>query len=295
MVTPSGTTRHTCVWPFLLARAYVGWVATHAEKWPAGTPCWVEIMVGDLARSREFYRAVLGWEFEDAGEDYGHYNNALVGGRRVAGMSPPMEGDEDWPTVWTTYLATDDVGATAEAAVAAGAEALMEPVQIGSFARMALWVEPGGAAFGGWEAREHTGFEAHGEHGAVGWVDLATAQLAASKTFYGNVFGFTFEDLSVAGASYATFTPPGAEWAAGGMGDQPADDALGPRWCVTFEVDDVDEARQRVLDAGGSAADEPLEFEFGRIATVKGPDGEEFSLMTSAPTPTFPPEVSGRG
>lgn len=256
-------------------------MATHAEKWPAGTPCWVEIMVGDLSRSQEFYGSVLGWEFEDSGAEYGRYNNALVGGRRVAGMSPPMEGDDEWPTVWTTYLATDGLDATAEAALAAGAEPLMEPMEIGTFARMGLWVEPGGAAFGAWEAREHTGYVAHNEHGAVSWVDLATAQLEVSKAFYGRVFGLTYDDMSTDGVNYATFTPPGGDWPAGGMGDQPSVDALGPRWCVTFEVDDVDAARQRVLDAGGSAPDEPWEFEFGRLATVKGPDGEEFSLMTS--------------
>jgi len=262
-------------------------MATHAQKWPAGTPCWVEIMVSDLARSQWFYRVVLGWEFEDSGDEYGHYNIALVGGRRVAGISPPMEGGDEWPTVWTTYLATDDLEATARAAVAAGAEPLMEPTDVGTFARMGMWVDPGGAAFGAWEARDHTGYEAHNEHGAVCWIDLSSARVEASKTFYGTVFGFTYDDMSMSGISYATFTPPGGEWPAGGVGDQPVGDPLGPRWCVTFEVDDVDAARQRVIDAGGQAPEDPWEFEFGRLATVRGPDGEEFSLMTS----TSPPEV----
>lgn len=262
-------------------------MATHAEKWPAGTPCWIEIMVSDLWRSQQFYRAVLGWDFEDSGEEYGHYNNALVGGRRVAGMSPPMEGGDEWPSVWTTYFATDALDVMAQAAAEAGADLLMEPVDIGRFARVALWVEPDGGAFGAWEAREHTGYQAHNEHGAIAWVDLVTGGLAASKAFYGRVFGLTYEDMSMVGISYATFTPPGAEWPAGGMGDKQPDDALGPRWCVTFEVDDVDVARRRVIEAGGSAPDDPWEFEFGRIATVKGPDGEEFSLMAS----TSPPEV----
>lgn len=256
-------------------------MATHATRWPAGTPCWVEIMVSDLARSQEFYRSVLGWEFEDLGEDYGHYNNASIGHRRVAGMSPPIEGDDPWPTVWTTYLATDDVDATAEAAVAAGAEVLMEPLDIGDLARVALWVEPGGAAFGAWEARRHTGYVAHSEPGAVGWVDLATTDLGVSRAFYGNVFGVTYEDASVDGVGYTTFTPPGGEWAVGGMDEQSPDDVLGPRWVVTFEVDDVHAARQRVLDAGGSAPDAPWESGDGHLVTVRGPDGEEFSLLTS--------------
>lgn len=243
--------------------------------------------MGDLARSQEFYAAVLGWEFEDSGPDYGHYNNALVGGRRVAGMSPPVEEAGDGSAVWTTYLATDSVEATAEAAASAGAQCVMEPMDIAAFGRIGLWVDSRGAPFGAWESRDHTGYEAHDEPGAVCWVDLVTSDLPTSKAFYRTVFGFTYDDLSVEGIGYATFTPPGSQWPAGGMGDQQDGDVLGPRWCVTFEVDDVDTARQRVLDHGGSAPHPPLDVEFGRIVTVQGPDGEEFSLMKPAPTDDF--------
>ncbi|KGN37111.1 VOC family protein [Knoellia subterranea] len=262
-------------------------MATHPTKWPPGSPCWIEIMAGDLEWTQRFYSAVLGWEFEDLGEEFGHYTNAHLGGRRVAGISPPIPGDDEWPSVWTTYLASDNVDATAAAAVAGGAQVLMDPLEIGWLARAALWIDPVGAAFGAWEARKHTGYVAHGEHGTVGWVDLATPELEVSRDFYGSVFGLTYEDMSVDEATYLTFTPPGVEWAVGGMGAQVPGDALGPRWCVAFQVDDLETARQRVLDEGGEAPDEPWEAEQGEILTVLGPDGEEFSLMTS----TFPPEV----
>lgn len=262
-------------------------MATHRAKWLAGTPCWVEIMARDLQRSQDFYRAVLGWEFEDCGAELGHYNNAVLGGRRVAGISPPAEGSDEWPTAWTTYFATENVDAVSSAALRAGAQTLMEPMEIPSFGRVALWVDPVGAVFGGWQGRGHTGFEVHGEHGSVGWVDLATGDCAGAKAFYGKVFGFSFEDAGVPGVGYATFTPPSGEWPAGGMGDQQPDDRLGPRWCVSFEVDDVVVARQRVIAAGGQAPEDPYDFDAGRIATVKGPDGEEFSLMST----TSPPEV----
>jgi len=263
-------------------------MATHEEKWPAGTPCWVDITVSDLARSQAFYTAVLGWEFEESSEEYGGYTNAHLGGRKVAGMSPPMEG-MDWPKVWSTYFATDDVEATAAAATGAGAHQLFEPMDIGAFGRMAMWADPGGVVFGAWESREHTGYDAHNEHGAVTWIDLVSGGLEESKAFYGKVFGFTYDDTPVEGMQYAMFTPPGAERPAGGMGEAQPDDALGPRWCVTFEVDDVDAARQRVVDAGGEAPTDPWDFEYGRVATVTGLDGEEFSLMTSRAMDMPPP------
>lgn len=253
------------------------------EQWAAGTPNWVEIMVGDLERSQAFYRSVLGWEFEDLGPDFGHYNNALSGGRRVAGISPPAPGEDEWPHQWTAYLASTDIEATGRAALENGAHELMEPMEIGGLMRMGLWVDPGGVPFGAWEALAHSGFEARHEPGAVGWVDLTCLDLEAAKSFYNSVFRLEFDDLETEGIDYTMFTPAGTEVPAGGMGIVVDGDLLGPRWAVTFEVDDVVAARQRVIDAGGSAPDEPFEFDSGTIVTVQGPDGEAFSLL--APTP----------
>jgi uncharacterized protein len=46
---------------------------TRTDSWPAGTPCWVDLAVPDVAAATEFYAVVLGWTFTDAGEEYGHY------------------------------------------------------------------------------------------------------------------------------------------------------------------------------------------------------------------------------
>jgi len=255
-------------------------MGTHEEAWPAGTPCWVDITVSDLAESEAFYSSVLGWEFAERGR--GGRVDAVVGGRRVAGLAPPTAG-EDWPHVWTTYFATDDVDATGDAALGAGGKPVVEPAPVGALGRGGLWVDTEGAMFGGWEAGEHTGFQAHHEHGAVGWIDLTAPDIAASKAFYHAVFGFEYEDISLDHIPYALFTAPGQRHPGGGIGGQQSTDRRGPRWCVTFEVDDVDASRQRVLDAAGGAAEDPEDFEFGRIVNATGPDGEEFSLVTSTP------------
>ncbi len=43
------------------------------ERWPAGTPCWVDLATPDLAAAREFYGALLGWSFVDVGPEFGGY------------------------------------------------------------------------------------------------------------------------------------------------------------------------------------------------------------------------------
>ena len=69
------------------------------DSWPTGTPCWVDLAVPDVPAATEFYAAVLGWTFADAGEEYGHYQVCQRNGRAAAGISPCQ--NEGQPTVWT--------------------------------------------------------------------------------------------------------------------------------------------------------------------------------------------------
>ncbi|MFE7629250.1 VOC family protein [Kocuria sp. NPDC057446] len=256
-------------------------MTTHSQPWPAGTPCWVDLMASDLGRTQDFYRAVLGWTYSESQPEYGGYCNALLDGRAVAGLSPTMEGMEDAPHVWSVYLATEDIAAHAARAVRAGATSVYEPMEVGPFGSMGMWTDPTGAVLGMWQAHEHTGFEAYGEPGAVVWCDLMTGDPAAAQSFYAEVFGYEYQDIGDEGMPYSLFTVPGAQMPAGGIGgpDPEAADAP-PGWSVAFQVADVDAAAGRVREAGGSISREPFDFEYGRMTVATGPDGEHFVLMT---------------
>ncbi len=78
--------------------------------WPAGTPCWVDLMTPDQPAAQQFYAALFGWELEIGGDETGNYASCSIGGRRVAGIGGMMGMDH--PPVWNTYLATDDADAT---------------------------------------------------------------------------------------------------------------------------------------------------------------------------------------
>lgn len=257
-------------------------MSTHLDKWPAGTPCWVDLMAADLPRTQEFYRRILGWDYTESLAEYGGYCNALANGQPVAGLSPTMAGMEESPHVWTVYLATDDIAATAAAAEAAGAQVLAPPMEIAPFGSMGVWLDPSGAAFGAWQSAEHTGFNAVEEHGAPAWLDLMSRDYPAARDFYARVFGFSYDDISLAdGPPYAMFTVPGGERPAGGIGDLSGDPGPMPSaWSVCFQVDDVDSAAADIPTAGGGVISEPSDFEFGRMVVASGPDGEVFVLMT---------------
>ena len=82
------------------------------EEYPAGVPCWVDVMVPDPAAAREFYGGVFGWEF--AVSDGDGYAVARLGGRDVAGV-----GALELPS-WNTYVLVDRVEEALERATAAG-------------------------------------------------------------------------------------------------------------------------------------------------------------------------------
>lgn len=254
------------------------------RTWPVGSPSWADISVTDIGRSMDFYRAVLGWEFEGGSEEFGGYRNAVVDGDVVAGMAPPMEGTEETPHYWTTYLATDDSAATEEKITAAGGTVLMGSMQVGPFGTMGIYADPTGAVFGTWQPASHFGFQRYGEPGAVAWNEAMVADFERGKQFYTDVYGWTYEDMSGEGMEYAIATTPG-DPAGMTCGIGVDKDNPQPYWSVVFAVDGTDDACERVRSAGGSVMVEPFDFEFGRIAVATGPDGEPFGLITSPEKP----------
>jgi predicted enzyme related to lactoylglutathione lyase len=54
---------------------------------------YIEIPVTDLAKARDFFTALLGWEFQEWGEDYFSFNDGrLEGGLRRSNEPAPASG-----------------------------------------------------------------------------------------------------------------------------------------------------------------------------------------------------------
>ena len=82
---------------------------------PAGTPCWVDLMSPDVDGSKAFYSSVFGWDASDEVDDEGNriYVMFSQNGKNVAGLGGQQPGMEEMPAMWNSYVATDDVAATA--------------------------------------------------------------------------------------------------------------------------------------------------------------------------------------
>src|SRR5918992_97829 len=246
-----------------------------------GTPSWVDLTTTDLEGAKAFYSGLFGWELEDVGEEAGHYHQAYVRGKRVAGLGPTQPGAPPM-AYWMTYLSGSDVDAHAVAIRDAGGQVMMEPLQVFDQGRMIVGQDPGGAMFGIWEPMAHAGAQLVNENAAMTWNELMTRDLEGATRFYGSVFDYEFEDLPQ-GPGYKLMKVGGT--VVGGIwdmttGQMPAD--VPEHWAAYFHLDDVDAGFERARELGGELAGEPMDSPYGRWATVRDPQGATLRLIRSA-------------
>jgi uncharacterized protein len=117
-------------------------------------------------------------------------------------------------------------------------------------------------------------------HGVPSWIDLATPDPAASKDFYGSLFGWTYDGQPSENGDYTMANLDGHS-AAGMMPLAPEMTASGmpPTWSIYVTVDDIDTAVAKVASAGGSVMRPPMDaMEAGRFAVIADPAGAVICL-----------------
>ncbi|MDR6866628.1 putative enzyme related to lactoylglutathione lyase [Microbacterium resistens] len=249
------------------------------EPWPAGTPMWVDLGADDVDAAKAFYTGLFGWEYQSGGQESGGYLLAQLDGKAVAGIGPKQ--DAQMPTVWTSYIGSDDVDATANAVTEAGGHLIAPPFDVMDSGRMAIATDLTGAAFGIWQAGSHIGAERVNEHGALCWNELHTRDDAAARAFYATVFGYEYEDLSDGGFVYFTFRRAGDAAEVGGIQhDTQIADGVPDYWLTWFAADDVDASTASAAGLGATVLMPVTDSPFGRMSIVQGPQGEVFGLIS---------------
>jgi predicted enzyme related to lactoylglutathione lyase len=145
--------------------------------------------------------------------------------------------------------------------------------------RMSVAADPAGAVFGIWQARRHNGIGLANETGAVCWNENMSRDYAANKAFYGDVFGYTYDEMGGDDFQYATFKTTGD--GLGGIGDlgtmAPAETPA--HWMTYFGVDDADEAAEIAAKLGGNIMRPPWDTPYGRMAVLTDDQGAVFAIM----------------
>ncbi len=241
-----------------------------------GTPCWVDLMVPDQQAALDFYRDLFGWEGEPGGPETGGYAVCTFKGLPVAGIGPTM--DPATPTVWTTYLATDDADATMAKITKAGGQVMMPPMDVMDLGRMFVGVDPTGAAFGVWQHKEFIGAQLVNEPGGIAWNECLTRDPAAAGAFYAAVFGVGVEDMP-GDMEYRTFQVGGRP--VGGLFTMtdPQFTDIPPHWLTYFCVDDTDSTVDAAVKRGATVLMPAADTPFGRMSALRDPWGAVFSVI----------------
>lgn len=247
-----------------------------------GTPSWVDLASPDLDASAAFYGGLFGWDCAEAAEDdsAGGYRMFMLRGRTVAGLGPAQGGA---PSSWTTYVTVEDADATAAKVSEAGGTAYLEPMDVLEAGRMAVFADSGGAAFAIWQPGNHPGAQIVNEPGALTWNELASRDPAASKGFYGAVFGWESDTSQTEGGpEYAMWRIAATDSPIGGM--LTMTDAMYPpdvpeHWLAYFQVADCAAATDQAKALGADTVVEDMEIGMGRFSVLHDPQGATVALF----------------
>ena len=255
-------------------------------EYAAGTPSWTDLASPDVAASEQFYGALFGWDFDEqaTGDPDNPYVMARQGGKDVAGMmklSPEMQAG-GMPPVWTTYVTVADVDASTAKVKELGGAVLNGPMDVMDAGRMTVAADPTGAVFCLWEAKESIGAQLVNEAFSLTWNELMTPDVDAAKSFYGALFGWKAETMTMGGDG-----PPYTVWMLGdgGIGGAmpPPMDGMPAFWGVYFAVADCDATVAKAQELGAQVLNGPMEVpEVGRMAALMDPQGAAFSVIKNA-------------
>src|SRR5271166_6536704 len=117
--------------------------------------------------------------------------------------------------------------------------------------------------------------------GSFCWLELATTDQTAAKSFYSSLFGWTPSDSPLGpDAVYTIFKIEGRD-ATAAYTMFPEQRAMGipPNWMLYVSVANADDAAKRAKAAGGTVLKDAFDVvESGRMAVLQDPTGAVFSV-----------------
>ena len=235
-----------------------------------GAFIWHENQSTDVEAAKPFYTELFGWETE-AWPGEMPYTVINSGGKSHGGFIAAQGGA---PSHWLGHVLVEDADEAARRAEATGGKILFGPQSMPDVGRFALIADPQGAVVSAYAP------EGEGEpgQGVFVWDELHTSGPGAAKSFYGEVFGWTSNDVDMGGGTTYTLFKRSGDTDAGGcfqLGEgQPAS-----YWLVYIGTDDVDGTAARAKELGATVLVEPADIPGqGRFSVLQDPAGAAFAI-----------------
>jgi len=156
---------------------------------------------------------------------------------------------------------------------------MMGPIDVATFGRMTVCMDPAGAAFGFWQPGEHKGAQIENEPGSMCWTEVMTRGGDKARPFYEKVLGAVTEKMPE--MEYHTFHKNEGDKAFAGLlsMDETFPPQIPSHWMPYFAVADANAGAEKVKELGGTVHQGPFDTPYGRIAIVADPFGASFTLI----------------
>jgi len=266
---------------------------TVQRTYPPGVTCWVAAEEPDAEEASRFYGGLFGWTFTNVmppGDPV--YLMAALDGSDVGAIATGTGGTGKW----TTFVAVDNADDAAAQIELAGGTVVAGPRDAGSDGRTATVLDPQGAEFRLWQAKDHPGAQAVNRPGSWNFSDLHSTDLDAAQRFYTDVFGWYYLDFGqsvesmIATTGYgdylaATSDPQIYERQAGapeGFANvigalEPAAAGQPAHWRVKFSVENRAQSMQLAEKLGGTVLGTDDQM-WADLADIRDPQGAEFTI-----------------
>jgi predicted enzyme related to lactoylglutathione lyase len=230
-----------------------------------------DIAVPEHEREVRFYSQVLG-----TGENPLWREDLLNNiGMPIIGLGARSPEYAELPLQWMPHIQVADVATSVERALDLGGSVIMRANE-DEESQWAVLFDPNGAPFGMIpvvpaeampSAADGASGDAQTRVGRISWLDLTVSDASATRDFYGQVVGWSVQDVEMddAGERYADYNMLGDDGspAAGVCHARGVNLGLPAVWMIYLPVGDLAESLRRVENGGGKV-----------IKTTRGTDGE---------------------
>ncbi|MEV0368997.1 VOC family protein [Streptomyces sp. NPDC050636] len=263
-----------------------------------GSVAWFEIDTADPKAAQDFYGTLLGWTFQPVPAPDGRtYTLITVPGDPypTGGIRPTGTGGEEGITV---SMVSTDAAADVARLKDLGATVVLPPAKAadgGDYARLkdtrgnlfTIWTPP----VTSWTPPEQSAGNGAGRQsdqragapqpGSFAWFEIGTADIEATKNFYAEAFGWTYQrDPGAVARPYYGVTT-GGERSTGGLSDNSAEAVVAEYAIPLFLSLDVPATVAKAQSLGATVEFGPETTTYGlAFARLKDPRGVSFGLFS---------------
>lgn len=237
---------------------------------------WHDLVSYERTRSVDFFTKLIGWTTHgDANGEYVHFLNE---GKNLAG-APKREKDAHTPPHWLGYVTVEDVAATAERVKKMGGQVFAGPMHIEKVGTFAVIADPTGGVIAAFrqDAAESPETDGPPGGGTFCWNELASTDPAKAAAFYGEVFGWSWDEMDMGPMGTYRLAKRNGKQVAGLMKTMVPGHSY---WLNYIAVADVDAKTKEAEALGGKVVTPPMDIpKVGRFSVLQDPTGVHFALF----------------